>query len=114
MSWTIICDARHGYHLGVRVLGLVDQSKSTEFFWTSDSPSILKVFSSPEKARKAVKKFKYNNPRVVLTSSAEAILNEQWLDIAAAEEMKKLRELEAEMDGGVDWEEDKAYPRMFK
>ena len=76
-GWAILCDARHGHDLGIATLALVDQQLDGNQWWTSDDPTIVMCYHYEYVAMQACKRFKRNNPRVVLYEDALKVVIEQ-------------------------------------
>jgi len=73
----IICDSRKGVDLGIFVLALVDRRKTTERWWTSDTPDHIMCFDTEKKAQEACRKLKHNNPKVIPYAAAVDYITEQ-------------------------------------
>ena len=84
-SYSIMCDARAGFDLGIDTLALVDRRLSKKYFWTSDNPSIIMWFSSKFEAENALKKIKYNRPRIIESKYAIEYIHDQGNEIDTVE-----------------------------
>lgn len=83
--WSIICDARKGAKLGVYILGLVDRKLSRKLWWTSDDPYLLLKYEKLDAARYAVSRLRKNNARIIESSQAVKLLEDQNQGIRSAE-----------------------------
>ena len=96
----IICDARKGEGLGIDTLALVDRSKSSRFWWTSDNANIAMCYRKRSAASFAAGRLKKNNVRVVPFGVAQDILGIQSRLISEAErDREHLAILDALEDG---------------
>ena len=98
--FAILCDAREGRDMGIRVLALVDRSKERRLWWTSDNPSIVRTYDSREEAQEACDKLGRNNPRVVSLDKMKRKLIDQTREIAQAEREHEDRQIIDDADMG--------------
>lgn len=84
--YCIVCNARKGKTMGVRILGLVDRAKTKQLWWTSDNPSLLIKYKCREAAVYAASRLKFNKALVVSADYAVQHLNAQSKLIAEAEQ----------------------------
>lgn len=94
--FSIICDARKGEDLGISILAMADAKVTKGVFWTSDTTYQIKAFSTEEVANRVKSRLRHNNPRVVTTAKAEALIRHQAYQI---KQVQREREHEAIMDG---------------
>lgn len=85
MSYAILCNARSGRDLGIKVLALVDRRKSRKHWWTSDSIDLMLTFPTETAANKVLRNFKHNNARVVSYRNAAMAITGQRESIDATE-----------------------------
>jgi hypothetical protein len=82
-AYAIICDARGGQELGIDTLAMVDRSKTTAEFWTSDKTHLIMRFLSPKVATKVADRLRHNRPRVVEYDFARGVIERQNSAISA-------------------------------
>lgn len=76
-DYAVICDARHGESYAVHKLALVDRTKERNLWWTSDDPTIVLKYVKHHAAAYAIKRLKFNNPRIVTYEEAIQIISDQ-------------------------------------
>lgn len=76
-GWSIVCDARRGKDLGIRILALVDRRVQTNRWWTSDESAAVAVWRDRDTAEKVCSRFAQNNCRVVRAADAVSVIAEQ-------------------------------------
>lgn len=76
-GWSIVCDARRGQDLGIRILALVDRRVQAARWWTSDERAAVAVWRDREVAEKICSRFVKNNCRVVRAEDAVSVIAEQ-------------------------------------
>jgi len=85
MPFAIICNARKGHNMGVRILGLVDRKISKRLWWTSDNPGLLVVYRKRSAADFCANRLKKNGARVVDADMAMERLRDQAAAIRETE-----------------------------
>jgi hypothetical protein len=107
--FAILCDAREGRDMGIRVLALVDRSKERRLWWTSDNPSIVRAYDSREEAQDACNKLGRNNPRVVSFDKMKRKIVAQTQEIAEAEREHENRQVMDDAEMGWDAHKDYSF-----
>ena len=97
-TYAIVCDARRGQELGIDTLAMIDRSKTTKDFWTSNAPHLIMCFFNPRVAGKVASRLRHNNPRVVEYAFARRVIERQ---------KDSIDEVESENEAGYDYLLDK-------
>ena len=84
-GWCVIRDAYKGDSLGIGILALIDRSKTTKSWWTSDDVSLMMIFKNKSSADIQAKKLRIGNPRVISFNTAKQIISEQRSSIKSIE-----------------------------
>lgn len=93
--YAIMSIARKGQDLDIEYLALVDRRKTKKLWWTSDNTDLIMSFQRRSAAEEVLSNLKYNNPHIVRSAVAHAIIEDQC---------KRIIHHQASMDNEAGWE----------